>query len=676
MFGYDFFDKVPTTVTALSDLPIPNDYVLSANDQLRITSVGSESFTYTVQVGLDGSILIPNIGITNSYGKKLSEVRESIKAIISQAYPGSIADISLINLSAKKISIIGAVSNPGTYLVNPFTTISNAIAYAGGVQNYGSLRSINYMSASGKSLEFDLYDFLVKGDRSNDLVVNSGDTILVNGTDNFIRISGEVIRPMIYEYKSTDTFRDILSFALGPKSSANVKNISISANQDGSNVTIFPDLNKTVADMAVTSMYLGRKSTQKNNSIFVGGEAISSGYYNAKTISELLEQLSFDDDIYPFYVQIKQTYNNGAFIEYNDFSLSDKSTFQNEKLKDNTEITFYSREQFTNLDNPQPSIQRAGNNSIVVSIDKSLYILPVVGKFKPSEIYNYLGIGGKIDDSGTVVITNDNVLVDVNDKIFDADDVRSINFVNDVAPFITVEILGEVTTPGQYTLPVGSTIADLYKLAGGVRSNASVASILIRESVKEKENQSILEAQKFLKEVVLQNMTQQQLGSPQNSLQAQNIDDLIKLTEVIEPVGRVTGDYGYGTAGANTVVLENNDQLFVPLRPSTISIFGQVNSPLTVSFNDQLSYNDYIDLAGGLTDGANLRKAYVIKANGVSMSLNSSLFERERFYPEPGDSIIIPRKYINTSPLDIVNVTTTILSDLAFTAASLNAIQK
>ena len=150
MFGYDFFDKVPTTVTALSDLPIPNDYVLSANDQLRITSVGSESFTYTVQVGLDGSILIPNIGKTNSYGKKLSEVRESIKAIISQAYPGSIADISLINLSAKKISIIGAVSNPGTYIVNPFTTITNAIAYAGGVQNYGSLRSINYIPASGK----------------------------------------------------------------------------------------------------------------------------------------------------------------------------------------------------------------------------------------------------------------------------------------------------------------------------------------------------------------------------------------------------------------------------------------------------------------------------------------------------------------------------------------------
>ena len=134
---------------------------------------------------MDGSILIPNIGKTNSYGKKLSEVRESIKAIISQAYPGSIADISLINLSAKKISIIGAVSNPGTYIVNPFTTITNAIAYAGGVQNYGSLRSINYIPASGKSLEFDLYDFLVKGDRSNDLVVNSGDTILVNGTDNF-----------------------------------------------------------------------------------------------------------------------------------------------------------------------------------------------------------------------------------------------------------------------------------------------------------------------------------------------------------------------------------------------------------------------------------------------------------------------------------------------------------
>ena len=161
--------------------------------------------------------------------------------------------------------------------------------------------------------------FLVKGDRSNDLVVNSGDTILVNGTDNFIRITGEVIRPMTYEYKSTDTFRDILSFALGPKSSANIKNISISANQDGSNVTIFPDLDIPVADMALSSMYLGRKSTQKNNSIFVDGKAVSSGFYNAKTINELLAQLSFDDNIYPFYVQLKQTYNNGAFIEYNHF---------------------------------------------------------------------------------------------------------------------------------------------------------------------------------------------------------------------------------------------------------------------------------------------------------------------------------------------------------------------
>ena len=43
-------------------------------------------------------------------------------------------DLSLKNLSAKKISIVGAVNNPGTYLVNPFTTISNALAYSGGIQ--------------------------------------------------------------------------------------------------------------------------------------------------------------------------------------------------------------------------------------------------------------------------------------------------------------------------------------------------------------------------------------------------------------------------------------------------------------------------------------------------------------------------------------------------------------
>ena len=47
-------------------------------------------------------------------------------------------DISLKNLSAKKISVVGAVKTPGTYLVNPFMTISSALAYSGGVEEIGT----------------------------------------------------------------------------------------------------------------------------------------------------------------------------------------------------------------------------------------------------------------------------------------------------------------------------------------------------------------------------------------------------------------------------------------------------------------------------------------------------------------------------------------------------------
>ena len=62
--------------------------------------------------------------------------------MVNQSYIGVNIDISLQNLSAKKITIVGAVETPGTYLVNPFSTITGALAYSGGISEIGSLRDI------------------------------------------------------------------------------------------------------------------------------------------------------------------------------------------------------------------------------------------------------------------------------------------------------------------------------------------------------------------------------------------------------------------------------------------------------------------------------------------------------------------------------------------------------
>ena len=75
---------------------------------------------------------------------------------------------------------MGAVKNPGSYLVNPFSTISSALAYSGGISEIGTLRAIKLIRTSGEEFEFDLYKLLINGDRSQDVTIEAGDVILVD----------------------------------------------------------------------------------------------------------------------------------------------------------------------------------------------------------------------------------------------------------------------------------------------------------------------------------------------------------------------------------------------------------------------------------------------------------------------------------------------------------------
>ena len=227
-FGYDFFSTMPTSLAAVGDLPLPNDYKISLRDQFRIILSGSRDQIFNLNVNLDGTILFPELGSVYVAGLTLQEVREKLSSIVNQSYIGVNIDISLTNLSAKKVTIVGAVQTPGTYLINPFSTITGALAYSGGISEIGSLRNINLIRNNGSILSFDLYDLLIKGDRSNDLTIEAGDTILINAASQFVTIDGAVNRPAIYEIIEGEEISNIIDFALGFTQTANKSNISIS----------------------------------------------------------------------------------------------------------------------------------------------------------------------------------------------------------------------------------------------------------------------------------------------------------------------------------------------------------------------------------------------------------------------------------------------------------------
>ena len=100
-YGYDFFSKMPTSLSAAGDLPLPNDYKISLRDQFRIILSGSRDQIFNLSVNLDGTILFPELGSIYVVGLTFKEVREKLSNLVNQSYIGVNIDISLQNLSAK-----------------------------------------------------------------------------------------------------------------------------------------------------------------------------------------------------------------------------------------------------------------------------------------------------------------------------------------------------------------------------------------------------------------------------------------------------------------------------------------------------------------------------------------------------------------------------------------------
>ena len=61
-YGYDFFSKMPTSLSGTGDLPLPNEYKISLRDQFRIILSGSRDQIFNLSVNLDGTILFPDLG--------------------------------------------------------------------------------------------------------------------------------------------------------------------------------------------------------------------------------------------------------------------------------------------------------------------------------------------------------------------------------------------------------------------------------------------------------------------------------------------------------------------------------------------------------------------------------------------------------------------------------------
>ena len=671
-FGYDFFSTMPTSLTAVGDLPLPNDYKISLRDQLRVILSGSRDQIFNLNVNLDGTVLFPELGSVYVAGLTFEDVKEKLSNMVNQSYTGVNIDISLQNLSAKKITIVGAVETPGTYLINPFSTITGALAYSGGISEVGSLRDIKLIRNNGEVFSFDLYDLLINGDRSNDLTIEAGDTILINAATQFVRIEGAVYRPAIYEILKDEEISDIVNFSLGFTQTANKSNISISyldLNKASVVTKTKAGLDQSLRDALVVNVF--NYVNEDNLGISVSGAVEEPGFYDLEkynNLSDLIEDLNFID-VYPWLAVLEQFDDANLVKSIVLFNLNDKNTYESVELFANSRLYFADINEML-FDVGEMALKLIDEYSLTLNHKNESFELPVIGKYKVSSFVDMLGLDmSDVDNEATYISPLDsNIIVDdFKSMSFTAKKYHNISFRSPVNDLISVDISGAISYPGTYTLKSDSTLNDLYRLAGDFKKEAFLDGIILtREIVRERQLKAIETSEAALNKSLL--------IAVQQGDEFADISSLSALAESIEPenLGRIAGNFSPISSDSDKIALFDGDSIIIPKSSNVINIIGEVLNPIAFEYSERMSVESAITRAGGYQTYADKRRVYVIKANGLVEKKARNVFMGNSNL-EPGDTVVVPRK-INTNNPVLRNLTpvTQILSDLAFSAAAID----
>jgi polysaccharide export outer membrane protein len=226
-FGYDLFDRAPSTFAPMTDVPVPSDYVMGAGDQLSIQLYGGQNRTLRLAVNRDGTLSFPELGPISVEGKTFEAARQEIESRIAKQMIGTQASVSMAQTRGIQVFVLGEAKNPGSYTVSGLSTVMSALYAAGGVSTTGSLRDIQLKRQGAVVRRLDLYDLLLRGDTSNDAKILPGDVIFIPPLGQVASIDGEVRRPAIYELKSGVSVAALVGLAGGLTSEADGERLSV-----------------------------------------------------------------------------------------------------------------------------------------------------------------------------------------------------------------------------------------------------------------------------------------------------------------------------------------------------------------------------------------------------------------------------------------------------------------
>lgn len=280
---------------------VPADYVVQAGDELLITLWGSADADLRPIVDRSGRISIPRVGAVMVAGVRYAELRDVIAKRVAQVFKNFQISVSLGQLRGVRVYITGFVQRPGPYSVNSLSTIAGALIKAGGPSAAGSFRNIQLRRGREAASTFDFYDLLLKGDRSNDRVVQPDDVIYVGPLGTQVALIGSVNQPAIFELKPGEKLVDVLSMAGGLTPVADLTRIAIERLDDRATTRITQlelpqalgtELHSGDVLRAFNAVFAVLPVERQNKRVRVEGEVLRPGEYVLPARSSIHDALS------------------------------------------------------------------------------------------------------------------------------------------------------------------------------------------------------------------------------------------------------------------------------------------------------------------------------------------------------------------------------------------------
>ena len=673
VFGHDQFRRISVN----TNVPTPQNYVVGAGDQLVIDIYGESQKTLVHTISPEGTITVSGVGPIYVSGLTVAAAQNKIKATVGKHYQGSSVRLTLGKTRSIMVNIMGEVNNPGTYNMSSFATVFHAISMAGGIKPLGTLRNIKVYRGGRLVTVVDFYEYLLNGRLAGNINLEDDDVIHVEPYDCLVGITGNVKRPMFYEMRKTETVGTLLKYAGGYTGDAYKKSVRL-VRQTGERYSVHNidefemnaftiDDGDAVSVDAILNRY--ENMVEIRGAVFRPGQFnISGDVCSVRTLIQAADGLTEDAFLDHAIIHRLKADRTLEVIPIDVKGIMDGNV-ADVPLKNEDVVFIPTQEELrktryftiTGQVMTPGSYEYAENTTI-----EDLIVM--AGGLRDGASLARVDISRRINDPYSTAKTRDiaeTFQFDIKDGLvirkggeafyLEPYDVVHVRRSPSYVMPKNIRVTGEVNYEGAFTIEKKDLrLTDAIRMAGGIAEGAYTKGarlIRVMNDEERQRKQAVLDA--------IRNNLEEKDSISWNKMEMSNSYPIgIDLEKALKEPG-----------GQYDIVLREGDRIDVPEYNGTVRISGDVQFPNTVTYVKGKGAKWYIENAGGYSESAKKKKAFIVYPNGMMDVLAKGT------NVEPGSEIIVPskkKKHVDLSALTTVSVALTPLTTIAALIAYLS----